>query len=227
MKSILATQLNTLRPHLASLLDNTQAVDMFYTNTVSAAVDLRTPVYLAAVYHSLNIDPLLVQMSKVSWDLRDVVSQHSPYVDQLLHQLQVFSSRMVKLGLVVPIPTHLQQVLWEEATRVASNMFVDGFSSARKCTNEGRALMQLDYRQFVIKLEKLSGLKPVPYQQFVSTYIKAYYIPEADLGQWVEEHQEYSAPQLRALVAATAYNNNKTKQKLNSLINDLSDRIRR
>jgi len=223
----LATQLNTLRPHLASLLDNTQAVDMFYTNTVSAAVDLRTPIYLAAVYHSLNIDPLLMQMSKVSWDLRDVVSQHSPYVDQLLHQLQVFSSRMVKLGLVVPIPTHLQQVLWEEATRVASNMFVDGFSSARKCTNEGRALMQLDYRQFVIKLEKLSGLKPVPYQQFVSSYIKAYYIPESELGQWVEEHQEYSALQLRALVAATAYNNNKTKQKLNSLINDLSDRIRR
>ena len=49
----LATQLNNLRPHLASLVDNSQAVDMFYTNTVSGAVDLRTPVYLATVYHSL------------------------------------------------------------------------------------------------------------------------------------------------------------------------------
>jgi len=223
----LATQLASLRHHLASLLDSTQAVDIFYTNTVAAAVDLRTPVYLAAVSHSLNTDSLLLQMSKVSWDLRDVVSQHSHYVDQLVHQLQLFSSRMVKIGLQVPIPTFLQEVLWEQATRVASNMFVEGFSSAKKCTNEGRALMQLDYRQFVIKLEKLSGLKPLPYQQFVSNYIKAYYIPENELGQWVEEHQEYSASQLRALVAATAYNNNKTKQKLNSLINDLSDRIRR
>jgi len=223
----LATQLTSLRPHLASLLDNTESVDIFYNTTVSAAVELRTPVYLAAVYPSLSVESLLTQMSKVSWDLRDVVSQHSSYVDQLLHQLQVFSSRMVKLGLLVPIPSHLQEVLWDQATRVASNMFVDGFASARKCTNEGRALMQLDYRQFVIKYEKLSGLKPVPYQQFVSAYIKAYYIPESELGQWVEQHPEYSSTQLRGLVAATAYNNNKTKAKLNSLINDLSGRIRR
>jgi len=223
----LATQLASLRPHLASLLDNTETVDIFYKTTVSAAVELRTPVYLAAVYRSLSVESLLTQMSRVSWDLRDVVSQHSSYVDQLLHHLQVFSSRMVKLGLLVPIPSHLQEVLWDQATRVASNMFVDGFASARKCTNEGRALMQLDYRQFVIKYEKLCGLKPVPYQQFVSTYIKAYYIPESELGQWVEEHPEYSSSQLRGLVAATAYNNNKTKAKLNSLINDLSGRIRR
>jgi len=202
-------------------------VELFYKNTVAAAVDLRSPVYLAAVYHSLSVESLLMQMSKVSWDLRDVVSQHSPYVDKLLHNLQVFSSLITKQGLLVPIPLNLQEVLWEQATRVSSNMFVDGFSSARKCTNEGRALMQLDYRQFVIKLEKLSGLKPVPYQQFVSNYIKAYYIPETELGQWVEEHQEYSTSQLRGLVAATAYNNNKTKAKLNSLINDLSGRIRR
>ena len=50
-----------------------------FNTTVSAAVDLRTPVYLAAMYHSLNISPLLVQRSKVSWDPTDVVSQHSPY----------------------------------------------------------------------------------------------------------------------------------------------------
>jgi len=223
----LATQLSSLRHHLASLLNNAESVELFYKNTVAAAVDLRSPVYLAAVYHSLSVESLLMQMSKVSWDLRDVVSQHSPYVDKLLHNLQVFSSLMTKQGLLVPIPSNLQEVLWEQATRVSSNMFVDGFSSARKCTNEGRALMQLDYRQFVIKLEKLSGLKPVPYQQFVSNYIKAYYIPETELGQWVEEHQEYSTSQLRGLVAATAYNNNKTKAKLNSLINDLSGRIRR
>ena len=87
--------------------------------------------------------------------------------------------------------------------------------------------MQLDYRQFAVKLEKLSGQKPIPHQHFVSNYITAYYIPETELGPWVENHQEYSSQQLRALVAAVSYNNNKTKQKLNSLINDLSGRIRR
>ena len=57
---------------------------------------------------------------------------------------------------------------------VCCQTFVDGFSAVKKCTNEGRALMQLDFRQFVLKLEKLSGVKPLPHQQFVSAYIKAY-----------------------------------------------------
>ena len=37
------------------------------------------------------------------------------------------------------------------------NMF--RFSCAKKCSNEGRALMQLDFQQFLIKLEKLTSLR--------------------------------------------------------------------
>ena len=33
------------------------------------------------------------------------------------------------------------------------------FAQARKCSNEGRALMQLDFQQFRTKLEKLSGFR--------------------------------------------------------------------
>ena len=87
------------------------------------------------------------------------------------------------------------------------------------------------------------------FQEFVTAYIKAYYIPESDLETWVQQHTEYSNKQLVALgmpkfrrivrdcfelitiiftlVNSVAYNNNKTKQKLNNIINDLSDRIRR
>ena len=35
----------------------------------------------------------------------------------------------------------------------------DRFATAKKCTNEGRALMQLDFQQFIIKLEKLTDLR--------------------------------------------------------------------
>ena len=50
--------------------------------------------------------------------------------------------------------------------------------------------MQLDFRQFVVKLEKLflGELKPLPYQEYVSNYVKAYYIPEMDLEGWVKQH---------------------------------------
>ena len=33
------------------------------------------------------------------------------------------------------------------------------YASAKKCTNEGRALMQLDFQQFLLKLEKLTDLR--------------------------------------------------------------------
>ncbi len=64
------------------------------------------------------------------------------------------------------------------------------FSNAKRCSNEGRALMQLDYRQFVLKLEKMSEVKPAPYQDLVGAYVKAFYIPEADLEAWVNAHNK-------------------------------------
>lgn len=33
------------------------------------------------------------------------------------------------------------------------------FSGAKKCTNEGRALMQLDYQQYRTKVEKISNIR--------------------------------------------------------------------
>ncbi len=111
--------------------------------------------------------------------------------------------------------------------QVAAGIFVEGFALAKKCTNEGRALMQLDYRQFVLKAEAISGLRPLPYQAYVSAYVKAFYIPDSELELWVQSHPEYSAAQLVALVNSVAYSNNKTRQKLNALISDLSVRIRR
>ena len=33
------------------------------------------------------------------------------------------------------------------------------FASAKKCSNEGRALMQLDFQQYLMKLEKLTDIR--------------------------------------------------------------------
>ena len=52
--------------------------------------------------------------------------------------------------------------------------------------------MQLDYRQFLLKLENISSdvTKPVPYQDYVGQYVKAYYIPESELESWVKDHNQ-------------------------------------
>lgn len=48
--------------------------------------------------------------------------------------------------------------------------------------------MQLDYTQLMLTLEKLSGLKPIPRREFVESYVKAYYLPESALQNWITEH---------------------------------------
>ena len=63
------------------------------------------------------------------------------------------------------------------------------FSQAKKCSNEGRALMQLDYQQFLTKLGKLTDLRPIPDHDYVETYIKAYYLTETDMESWIQEHR--------------------------------------
>lgn len=66
--------------------------------------------------------------------------------------------------------------------------FLFSFSDAKKCSNGGRALMQLDFTQFLSKFEKISGLRPVPHREYVENYVKAYYLPEIELEKWMREH---------------------------------------
>lgn len=64
--------------------------------------------------------------------------------------------------------------------------------------------MQLDYRQFTVKLEKMSELKPLPYQEYVMQYVKAFYIPELDLETWVKQHNEVRVT-LRKVIASVYF----------------------
>lgn len=85
------------------------------------------------------------------------------------------------------------QTKWEHVTssvayRLLSCLSVS-YANVKKCSNEGRALMQLDFQQFLMKLEKLTDIRPIPDKEFVETYIKAYYLTENDMERWIKEHR--------------------------------------
>lgn len=48
--------------------------------------------------------------------------------------------------------------------------------------------MQLDYTQFICKLEKLTTLRPIPKKEFVDLYVKAYYLQENNLEDWIKQY---------------------------------------
>jgi syndetin len=48
--------------------------------------------------------------------------------------------------------------------------------------------MLLDLRHFQMKMETLTRLRPLPDAALVETYIKAFYLPETALDEFVQQH---------------------------------------
>ncbi|XP_071803209.1 syndetin-like isoform X1 [Asterias amurensis] len=218
----LAEQFQLLQPHLESVIPASKKpfLQQFYSQTVSVASELRRPVYRGVASRCILFERMLQLMATVKWDIKDIMSQHSTYVDVLLQDFMIFNTRLDEVGRRVSIPSPVYNILWGHLVRLANRTYVEGFASAKKCSNEGRALMQLDFQQFLLKLDKLTDVRPIPDKEFVETYVKAYYLSESDMEQWIKDHREYSAKQLLSLVNC-AISSKKARQRLTGIVEEL------
>ncbi|KAF5276708.1 hypothetical protein FQR65_LT16235 [Abscondita terminalis] len=149
--------------------------------------------------HAFDLRQTLISMSRINWEVKDVMSQHNSYVDMLLREVQIFAIRLEELSLKMPVSSYVSDILWENIAHIITHTLVQGFSDAKKCTNGGRALMQLDFTQFLLKFEKISSLKRIPHKEYVENYVKAYYLPDSELEKWIRDHDEYSSKHLLGL----------------------------
>uniref|UniRef100_A0A8C5A6N6 VPS50 subunit of EARP/GARPII complex n=1 Tax=Gadus morhua TaxID=8049 RepID=A0A8C5A6N6_GADMO len=226
----LAEQFDSLQAHLDSMMPAVKKpfLQQFYSQTVSTASELRKPIYWIVAAKAIDYEQMLLMMSGVKWDIREIMSQHNVYVDILLKEFEQFNAQLGDVSRQVRIPLAVSNVLWEHCIRLANRTLVEGYANVKKCSNEGRALMQLDFQQFLMKLERLTDLRPIPDKEFVETYIKAYYLTENDMEQFIKNHREYSMKQLANLVNVClgSHINKKARQKLLSAIDDI-DRPKR
>ncbi|KAM9383674.1 syndetin isoform 1-T1 [Pholidichthys leucotaenia] len=226
----LAEQFESLQSHLDTMMPAAKKpfLQQFYSQTVSTASELRKPIYWIVAAKAIDYEQMLLLMAGVKWDIREIMSQHNVYVDTLLKEFEQFNQRLGDVSRHVRIPLPVSNVLWEHCIRLANRTLVEGYANVKKCSNEGRALMQLDFQQFLMKLEKLTDLRPIPDKEFVETYIKAYYLTENDMEQFIKNHREYSMKQLANLVNVClgSHINKKARQKLLAAIDDI-DRPKR
>ncbi|XP_078298593.1 syndetin isoform X3 [Panthera onca] len=227
----LAEQFEFLQPHLDAVMPAVKKpfLQQFYSQTVSTASELRKPIYWIVAGKAIDYEQMLLLMANVKWDVKEIMSQHNIYVDALLKEFEQFNRRLNEVSKRVRIPLPVSNILWEHCIRLANRTIVEGYANVKKCSNEGRALMQLDFQQFLMKLEKLTDIRPIPDKEFVETYIKAYYLTENDMERWIKEHrQEYSTKQLTNLVNVClgSHINKKARQKLLAAIDDI-DRPKR
>lgn len=226
----LAEQFEFLQPHLDAVMPAAKKpfLQQFYSQTVSTASELRKPIYWIVAGKAIDYEQMLLLMANVKWDVKEIMSQHNIYVDALLKEFEQFNRRLNEVSKRVRIPLPVSNILWEHCIRLANRTIVEGYANVKKCSNEGRALMQLDFQQFLMKLEKLTDIRPIPDKEFVETYIKAYYLTENDMERWIKEHREYSMKQLTNLVNVClgSHINKKARQKLLAAIDDI-DRPKR
>ncbi|XP_051871788.1 syndetin [Pristis pectinata] len=226
----LADQFDCLQPHLDAMMPSAKKpfLQQFYSQTVSTASELRKPIYWIVAAKAIDYEQMLHLMASVKWDIKEIMSQHNVYIDTLLKEFEHFHKKLSEVSKRVRIPFQVSNVLWEHCIRLANRTIVEGYANVKKCSNEGRALMQLDFQQFLMKLEKLTDIRPIPDKEFVETYIKAYYLTENDMERWIKEHREYSTKQLTNLVNVClgSHINKKARQKLIAAI-DEPDRLKR
>ncbi|GAV02132.1 hypothetical protein RvY_12734 [Ramazzottius varieornatus] len=220
--AFLASQLDSLQPILERALPPQRRVflQQFYTQSVALVPDVRPPVYWCVVYRSINYDTALTTMTEMQWDIKHLASHHSEYVDHLLKELEHFNRSLKELSKIATVTKDVSDTLWTLVVWLTNRTFVEGFSGAKKCSNEGRALMQLDYQQFIMNAEKLTLLRPVPDREFVDAYVKAFYLPEDALEKWVKDHKEYTLKHITGLLHHAPSLSKKSRQRLLQYIED-------
>nr|XP_045603375.1 syndetin-like [Procambarus clarkii] len=95
--AFLAAQLEALHCHIEPLIPQQRRtfLQQFYTGTVKITPEIRHHVYTAVATQVIDYDGILNRMACVKWDISDLMSQHSEYVDVLLRQLQVWYNSML------------------------------------------------------------------------------------------------------------------------------------
>lgn len=135
-------------------------------------------------------------------------------MDLLLRQVEQISFDVNSLKDQLNIEKRILNIFLEQSIRQIMKMLVDGYGSIKKCSNEGRALMQLDFQQLIVKLEKITDLRPIPDKDYVEFYIKAFYLPDSSLEKWVKDHSEYSQKNIISLLNLMAQATRKTKMNI-------------
>ena len=62
---------------------------VFILQTVNMASELRKPVYWSVSSRVINYDTILQQMGSVKWDIKEIMSQHNPYIDGIIQVTKI------------------------------------------------------------------------------------------------------------------------------------------
>jgi len=221
--TFLEEAMGAIKPFLQGLLPKAREKNVadFYAQTIEIIPELSRFMYKTMVSKWLNWEEYINTIANTKWDLKEIGIEYTPYVDNLLKEMTTVNKRLTKE--TRPLPKRTKTLITEVSVIFLMEMLVEGYSRARRCTNEGRVQMSLDLKNIQTGLEKITNLRPVPHTHYVENYIKAYYLGEVDILPWCKEHPEYSLKQWLSIINVGVGANMKknTKQELVTALENL------
>ncbi|XP_036319292.1 syndetin [Rhagoletis pomonella] len=219
-------QFQTLHNYLNHLLPlQERPMLTAYFNYIEFMSDIARPVYTCVTSRVIDLQTALAMMAKVKWDVNHVSFQHNNYIDIMNRNIQSFAMRLEEIAKEISVPS---EFVWNSMAHVATHLLVEGFSNVKKCSAGGRALMQLDFTNFMSILELISNQKYPDHRTYVDGFIKAYYYSNEQFEEWIETQrnlEQYSTKQLTNLIQCVCVSDKRTRHKLLQLLGGNSSSV--
>ncbi len=217
--------------------DSSSVVDKFFTKVVHAVDDLHEHILSRVAELLLDLSWLPDEIGDSDFKITDMQSMKKAalgkYNQKEMPSVLSASEWTTQLGQVLAqFATKLRvsevtavngKILWELGAQLVSNAIVRGFAKVKKCSVDGRAIMQMDVQTVQQHFQTHYPFEKVPPPlnldfRYVETYIKAFYTQESELVRWTMIHPEYTSEQKLVLVSHVAHAFKWTsKQKLDCL----------
>lgn len=126
----LAEQFDFLLPYLKLMIptDRHTFLTQFYSQTIQVAHELRIPIYHNISANVLDYMSIALMISKVNWDIKEILTQHNVYVDVLANELQKFRNRFDDLNdHSLPIPKAVYTTIWDQILDKVFYTMVEGY----------------------------------------------------------------------------------------------------
>ncbi|KAJ8908771.1 hypothetical protein NDN08_005476 [Rhodosorus marinus] len=94
-------------------------------------------------------------------------------------------SKKIAAAMSQPLVPASAERMSEYICKAVMRSYIEGISNVERCSASGRALMLVDFRSLEDALQKATGMRVIPEAEKVENYIKAYYLNEAELANWV------------------------------------------
>jgi hypothetical protein len=130
----LAEQFDFLLPYLKLMIppDRHTFLTQFYSQTVQVTHELRIPIYHNVSANVLDYMSIALMISKVNWDIGEILTQHNVYVDILANELQKFRNRFDQINeQLLPIPKAVYRTIWDQILSKIFYTMVEGYYSIK------------------------------------------------------------------------------------------------